>query len=117
MAAALTAIKNPAQSDSDWRGRFMRALVDLHYRYYHHFTYWDRKPWSVTIEQLLEFPNESVGYQLGHFLRQNDFSFIPKFENHDLFHVLLGYGLTVADEVRMQCCLAGRESTAQSAST
>lgn len=104
---AVTPLTNQPDKDGGWRGTMMRGLVDFHYNYYHYFTYKDKQPWSVTVEQLLQFPADSVGYKLGSFLHQNGFGFIPKFENHDLFHVLLGYGLTVSDEVQMQCCLAG----------
>ena len=107
MTAAMAETHNQVSSDSDWRGSIMRRLVATYYRCYQYTICRDRKPWSITIEQLLKLPHESTDYQLGSFLQRNDFQFIPKFENHDLFHVLLGYGLSVEDEIRMQFCLAG----------
>lgn len=102
-----TPIIDSMPDGTGWREHLMRALVSFHYNYYHRFTYKDKSAWVISIDELLCLPRETIGYQLGDFLRQNGFEFIPKFENHDLFHVLLEYGLTVGDEVRMQCCLAG----------
>ena len=107
MIMEATPLEKQFQRDEGWRGSMMRAFVSFHYNYYHRFTYSDKKAWGISIKQLLQLPSQSVGYQLGNFLHSHGFDFLPKFENHDLFHVLLGYGLTVADEVRMQCCLVG----------
>lgn len=106
MHTAISAITPLTHKDDDWRGRLMRGMVDFHYRYYHRLTYRDKQPWAITTDQLQDLPKNSVGYHLGQFLYQHGFQLLPKFENHDLFHVLLNYQTTVVDEVRMQCCLA-----------
>ncbi|MEO1514401.1 MAG: hypothetical protein AAFV95_05290 [Bacteroidota bacterium] len=66
-----------------------------------------RRPWSFCRQQLLAMPKGSLGQALGQFLRREQLELMPKFETHDVMHVLLDYPTTVADEVRMQCFLTG----------
>jgi hypothetical protein len=66
-----------------------------------------RPQWQVDRAELLQYPPGSIGQQLGYFLTGNDFHLMPGFENHDIFHVLLAYGLTAPEEVELQWCLIG----------
>ncbi len=65
------------------------------------------KPWNTTASQLLQYPKNSLGFHLGRFLLQHNFSPQPKLENHDVFHVLTNTGITVPAEISMQYYLMG----------
>jgi len=71
-----------------------------------------KKAWNITTEELLDFPEESFGNELGKFLHKNGFELIPKVERHDAYHVLTGFGTDVKDEIALQyVCLAnGKKS-------
>ncbi|MDH7444996.1 Coq4 family protein [Aquimarina sp. 2201CG14-23] len=70
---------------------------------------WFKKeePWDISISQLLKHPKSSLGFHLGTFLLQHDFTPQPKLENHDVFHVLTKTGITVPEEISMQYYLMG----------
>ncbi len=63
--------------------------------------------WTIKREQLLKFPKDSLGYNLGCFLEHNNFELEEKLENHDVFHVLTKTGTTVPEEISMQFYLFG----------
>ncbi|GAA4113893.1 hypothetical protein GCM10022393_13120 [Aquimarina addita] len=60
-----------------------------------------------TINQLKVLPNGTIGYELYKMLDNNNLKVIPKFENHDLKHIILGYGMTSIEEIKMQAYLFG----------
>ena len=60
------------------------------------------KPWGLTKSDLLKYPKNSFGKQLGKFLEKNDFDLIPKVERHDAYHVLTGFNTKVEDEIAQQ---------------
>ncbi len=78
---------------------------------------WSKKPyqkwfkkqpsWDITVKALIQYPKESLGFHLGCFMLQHDFSPQPKLENHDVFHVLTNTGVSVPEEVSMQYYLLG----------
>jgi hypothetical protein len=49
----------------------------------------------------------TVGYDLAQLLKENQLTIIPRFEDHDLKHLILGYGMTSMEEIRMQAYLFG----------
>ena len=63
--------------------------------------------WDLDIEDLLQYPKETLGFQMGHFLLKNNFDLQEKLESHDVFHVLTGTGITVPEEISMQFYLLG----------
>lgn len=63
--------------------------------------------WEISMTQLLQYPKHTLGFHLGSFLLQHDFTPQPKLENHDVFHVLTKTGITVPDEISMQYHLLG----------
>ncbi len=65
------------------------------------------EPWSITKEQLIEFPKGSLGHDLGLFLISNQFEIQAKLEDHDIIHVLTNTGIKVVDEISMQYYLLG----------
>ena len=64
-------------------------------------------PWDITKEDLLAFPDGSLGRGLGDFLEQNNFDIQEKLEDHDVIHVLTNTGISVQDEIAMQYYLLG----------
>ncbi len=63
--------------------------------------------WNVGIEDLLQYPKQSLGFQMGSFLLRHNFDLQEKLESHDVFHVLTGTGITVPEEISMQFYLLG----------
>lgn len=64
-------------------------------------------PWPVSVRELLRYPESSLGFHLACFLMQHSFEIQPKLENHDVFHVLTGTGISVPEEISMQYYLFG----------
>ena len=52
-------------------------------------------------------PPNTVGNDLAKILDANELQLIPKYEAHDLKHLILGYEMTTRDEIRMQAYLFG----------
>lgn len=69
-------------------------------------------PWQVTKQDLLRYPEGSIGKHLGLFLNSNNYELIPKVERHDAYHIVTGYGTTVEDEIALQylCYANGKRS-------
>ena len=65
------------------------------------------QPWQITKQQLIWFPQDTLGFRLGCFLLKYDFQLQPKLEDHDVFHVLTNTGITVPEEIAMQFFLLG----------
>lgn len=63
--------------------------------------------WKITINELIRFPENSLGFHLGCFLLKHSFEMQPKLESHDVFHVLTGTGTSVPEEISMQFYLLG----------
>ena len=68
------------------------------------------KKWHYTKNDLLQFPEGTLGKDVGYFLETNKFDFIPFLEKHDIYHVLFGYKTTIADEARMYFFLLGNRN-------
>ncbi len=67
-----------------------------------------RKPaWAHTAQMLCTFPAGTLGREVGEFLCAHGMRLQPHAEEHDVFHVLLGYPPTVVGEARMQFALLG----------
>lgn len=49
----------------------------------------------------------TVGREMAKMLDSKNYRLIPKFENHDLKHIILDYEMTMRDEIRMQAYLVG----------
>lgn len=63
--------------------------------------------WKINKDELLHFPEESLGFHLGNFLIKHQFNIQPSLEEHDVYHVLTNTGITVKDEIHMQFYLLG----------
>ncbi|HLP13781.1 MAG TPA: hypothetical protein VK177_17740 [Flavobacteriales bacterium] len=56
---------------------------------------------------LTKLEKGTVGYDVAQFLNDEKLGLIPKFEGHDLKHVILGFGRTSEEELKMQAYLLG----------
>lgn len=78
---------------------------------------WSKKPyqrffknkiaWEINKQELLVYPEETLGCHLGQFLQKNHFDIQPKLEDHDIIHVLTNTGVSVREEIGMQYYLLG----------
>ena len=57
--------------------------------------------------ELNNLPKGTVGFEVSKLILQNNYRLIPKFENHDLKHLVLDYKMTIQDELKMQAYLIG----------
>ncbi|MFB6453646.1 hypothetical protein ACE38W_00115 [Chitinophaga sp. Hz27] len=57
--------------------------------------------------ELSALPTPSVGFAVHQMLYENDYHLIPRFEDHDLKHLILDYQYTMQDEIIMQAYLIG----------
>ncbi|WP_158974138.1 Coq4 family protein [Cellulophaga sp. L1A9] len=65
------------------------------------------KPWTITVQELIILPQDSLGFHLYCFLSKHSFELQPKLESHDIYHVLTNIGTTVPEEISMQYYLWG----------
>jgi len=71
------------------------------------FLFKNSKPWDIEIFDLINYPEESLGYHLGCFLLKYNFEIQPSLEEHDVYHVLTNTGILVTDEIDMQFYMLG----------
>ena len=67
----------------------------------------NKKAWNIEKQELLAYPQETLGYHLEYFLQKNNFDIQPKLEDHDIIHVLTNTGISVREEIGMQYYLLG----------
>ncbi|MEM1120966.1 MAG: hypothetical protein AAGJ18_11005, partial [Bacteroidota bacterium] len=89
------------------RSQLMVALVEKTKTKYIRFFKKDRQGWGISVEQLATFPIGSLGQDLANFLRKENFDLMAGLEDHDVYHVLLGYSTEVEQEAQMQFFLLG----------
>jgi hypothetical protein len=70
-------------------------------------TFKDMKPYVEKQQELKALPLGTAGRAIADLLEEHNMRFIPGFENHDLKHLVLGYGMNTKDELRMQAYLLG----------
>ena len=91
------------------REKLMIQLVEWTKPVYGRFFQKSKIPWNLCKARLKKFPPKTLGKALGDFLEKENLDLMPKFESHDVYHVLLGYKTTVVDEARMQFFLMGNK--------
>ncbi|MGK4569391.1 hypothetical protein [Flavobacterium sp. 3HN19-14] len=64
-------------------------------------------PLEKKLNHLRSLDIDTVGYGVSQLLDERNYRLIPKFENHDLKHLILGYEMTMQDEIKMQAYLIG----------
>jgi hypothetical protein len=67
----------------------------------------NRRYYAEKLETMRNLPVGTIGKDVANMLDAADLKIIPKFENHDLKHLILGYGMSPLDEIRMQAYLIG----------
>jgi len=90
----------------------MKALLieKLHHLTIRPFQNWRNSSvrWNdISVSSLLQYPEGTLGFNLGCFLLRNNFELQPKFEDHDVMHVLTGIGITAQDEIGMHYYMLG----------
>ena len=88
------------------RDLFIEKMYELSKKPYQKF-FKKGKAWDVKVNQLIQLPNDSLGFHLGCFLLKYNFEIQPKLEDHDIIHVLTNTGISVVDEIGMQYYLLG----------
>lgn len=89
------------------RERLLTQVVNWTKPHYVHWFKGNRQAWQQNKSTLLNYPKDSLGFELGVFLEKGNLELMPYLEDHDVFHVLLHYQTTIVDEVRMQFFLLG----------
>ena len=59
------------------------------------------------MEQLLNFPEDTLGKDLALYLKKKNFQLLPNYERHDCKHIILGYEMDEEGEARMQFYFLG----------
>lgn len=67
----------------------------------------DEKYYANKVENLRKYPIGTLGNDVIKCLDDNNLGLVPKYESHDLKHVLLDYKMTPVDEIRMQAFMLG----------
>lgn len=69
------------------------------------------KPWPYDFNELKNFEEGTLGRELYIFLNSRNLGYLPKYEEHDTYHALLGYGTTVTEELRLQSFMWGNKNS------
>ena len=88
------------------RDLFIEKMYEIRKKPYQKF-FKKGKAWDVKVNQLIQLPNDSLGFHLGCFLLKYNFEIQPKLEDHDIIHVLTNTGISVVEEIGMQYYLYG----------
>jgi len=67
--------------------------------------------WPYSFEQLNSLEDGTLGKELYHFLSSRGLGYLPKYEVHDSYHALLGYGTTVTEELKLQAFMWGNRNS------
>jgi ubiquinone biosynthesis protein Coq4 len=59
-------------------------------------------PFPYSMEQLLEFPDHTLGKDLAIYLRKMNFRLLRNYERHDCKHIILQFEMDEVGEARMQ---------------
>ena len=65
------------------------------------------EPYEQMVSELRNLENGTVGKKIAECLDNHNLTLVPKYESHDLKHVLLNYQMTAEDEIRMQAFMVG----------
>ena len=85
---------------------FIEKLYEISKKPYQKF-FKKNEPWNISEKELLDYPEETLGFHLGCFLLKYSFEIQPKLEDHDVIHVLTNTGVSVPEEIGMQYFLFG----------
>ncbi|MFC0605844.1 hypothetical protein [Winogradskyella pulchriflava] len=65
------------------------------------------EPYEQKVSELRNLEKGTLGKEIAECLDKHNLTLIPKYESHDLKHVLLNYQMTAEDEIRMQAFMVG----------
>jgi hypothetical protein len=65
------------------------------------------EPYNNQVLELKRLENGTLGKEIANCLDNNNLNLVPKYESHDLKHVLLKYPMTAEGEIRMQAFMVG----------
>ena len=89
------------------RETYLPLLVEWMKKGYMTLIHPNRKPWGETTSSLSQYHKGSLGNVLQNFLLSGGIELEPKYESHDVYHVITGYGLGLNNEARMFFFLFG----------
>ena len=70
--------------------------------------YFSKMDWyHQQVDELRKLENGTLGKEIANCLDDHRLTLVPKYESHDLKHVLLDYKMTAEDEIRMQAFMIG----------
>ena len=90
-----------------FRDQFILQMVERSKPIYAKFFKRNKTAWKHDLRSLSRFPKRSLGNDLYQFLKKEKLDLMPKFEDHDVMHVLFNYRTTIQDEIKMQFFLLG----------
>ncbi len=67
----------------------------------------NNEPFNYTTEQLLLFPENTLGNDLALYLQKKNFQLLRNYERHDCKHIILGYEMDEVGEAKMQFYFLG----------
>ncbi|MEM7162229.1 MAG: hypothetical protein AAF487_07270 [Bacteroidota bacterium] len=67
----------------------------------------DMDTYRKKVDSLRKLDKNTLGWAIADCLDKHELTLVPKFESHDLKHVLLGYSMNPEDEIRMQAFMIG----------
>ncbi|WP_052748973.1 Coq4 family protein [Arsukibacterium ikkense] len=69
------------------------------------------EPWPYDLDELQNLEEGTLGKELHRFLHSRNLGYLPKYEVHDTYHALLGYGTTVTEELKLQSFMWGNKNS------
>ena len=85
--------------------RIIKVSFDTSVSTIEYFSKMDR--YHQQVDELRKLENGTLGKEIANCLDSHDLTLVPKYESHDLKHVLLDYKMTAEDEIRMQAFMIG----------
>mgnify|MGYP000206045629 CR=1 FL=1 len=90
------------------RTKFLQLLIETAVPFLN--TFRSSPEWHYSHQELRGLPKESIGFELSAFLDRLQLTLLPKYEVHDLLHVLLQYGTSPKEEMMLQGFMLGNGS-------
>ncbi|AXT54670.1 hypothetical protein D1815_02465 [Aquimarina sp. AD1] len=85
--------------------RIIKISFDTSVRTIEYFSKMDK--YHKQVNELRELESGTLGKEIANCLDEHNLTLVPKYESHDLKHVLLDYQMTPEDEIRMQAFMVG----------
>jgi len=85
--------------------RIIKQSFELSITVIEHFS--KMEPYHEKVTKLRGFPEKTLGKEISECLDNHNLTLVPKYESHDLKHVLLDYKMTAEGEIRMQAFMLG----------